>query len=78
MPQGIEGKQFVSCFMKLQDFRSNNLFFSKIKFGKKVEKGLLVQMAIDPNCLEEQDNSYKVTDIERVIYYPTHEIQLVE
>lgn len=58
--------------MKLTDFKNDHLYFHKIKFGKKVEQGLLVQLCTDSEILEEKEEGFRPKAAGKVTFVPTH------
>lgn len=53
------------------------MYFQKIKSGKRIEKGILVQVVVDSNVMEEKEDGFKVKEGMKAEYLLTHEVQLI-
>lgn len=73
----MDGHQ-VSCILKLADYsKDSTRYFHKIKSGKRIDKGLLVQLVVDFSVVEEKEDAFKVKEGRKAQFIPCYEIQLI-
>lgn len=72
-------KNQVTCLLKLSEGNQTDyLYFQKITLGKKMDRGLLVQVILDTDLVQEKEDGFKLKKTKSgKMFVPTHEVQLI-